>query len=203
MKRQEIRQTLASGAALALVLGTFAALVWLVAFAIREGATVVAATVAALATIGAAAVARNYERRKALEATRREHLGPLFEDLASVLAGQDMTDRKRVKVLVGFMRKSLVYASPATLKAFRVWHRGLDELERDESKPVQLANALRYEAFVMAMRADLGVSNRGLSEGDLARTALTDFDEYYFDTAPASIKPPEVEPRVHESAQRS
>lgn len=181
----------------------FAALVWLVAFAIREGATVVAATVAALATIGAAVVARNYERRKALEATRREHLGPLFEDLASVLAGHDMTDRKREKVLVGFMRKALVYASPGTLHAFRQWRAGIEQLEHEESRPVQLANALRYEAFVRAMRADLGVSNRGLSDGDLARAVLTDFDEYYFGSGPSPLQAPEVEPRAGRAGSAS
>lgn len=179
---RELRQALLSVLAVALVLAAFAAVIWLFALAIREGATVLAAILAAFATVAAATIARHFERRKDLEAARREYLGPLYENLAGVLAGQGMSDRKTQKVIVDFMRKALIYASPRTLKAYREWRLNLEGLppnSEDWPRHISLRNALLYESFVRAMRRDLGVSNWLLEEGDLARAVLNDFDEYY------------------------
>ena len=182
IKKRELGQAFWTGLALSLLVGSFAAFVWLIALAIREGATVLAAILAAFATVAAAIVARHLERRRDLEATRREYLGPLYEDLASVLAGLDMTDRKREKVVLGFMRKVLVYGSPRTLKAFHEWRTFLDGMAPDSDDwPLHLAhqNALKYEEFVKAMRKDLGVSNFLLRDGDLGRAMLADWDDRY------------------------
>jgi hypothetical protein len=177
-----LRQAFWTGLALAIMLGAFASLVWLTALAIREGATVLAAILAALATVGAAMVARYFERKKELEAARREYFGPIYENLAGALAGQTMTERKTAKVAGDFMRKALIYASPSTLKTFREWRQGLLGLPPntdDWPKHVTLQNALRYEAFIKAMRKDLGVSNFTLQDGDLARSVINDFDELH------------------------
>lgn len=182
LKKLDVRQAFYTALALALAVGAFASFIWLIALAIKEGATVLATVLAALATIGAAMVVRYYERKKALEAARREYLGPLYEDLAGLLAGQTMTERKTTKVAAGFMRRALIYASPNTLKSFRDWRtflQGLPPNTDDWPKHLALQNALLYEAFVRAMRKDLGVSNLTLNDGDLARSALNDFDEHY------------------------
>jgi hypothetical protein len=179
-----LRQTIWSAIGLALLLGAFASFVWLIALAIREGATVLATVLAALATVGAATIARHLERKQELEAVRRQYLGPLYENLAGLLAGQTMTDRKLSKVSEDFMRKALIYASPKTLKAFREWRGGLQGMppnSEDWPKHLALRNALLYETFVRAMRKDLGVSNFSLQEGDLSRSVLNDFDQHYAD----------------------
>jgi hypothetical protein len=73
--------------------------------------------------------------------------------------------------------ESLVYASPATLKAYRTW---FTKLPAEEQWPEGAfrPNSLRYEAFVKAMRKDLGISNWGLQDGDLTRIGVNDFDDY-------------------------
>ncbi len=112
-----------------------------------------------------------------------------------------MTNRKLEKVMTEYARKSLIYASPAVLSAWREWR---DNLPDDDSpQHVQRANALRYEAFVKAMRKDLGVSNWMLEPGDLGRAAIRDWDEYYGDGEPESLAPPEPdeEPRVSSRGQ--
>jgi hypothetical protein len=197
VRKADGTQWVFSFAVLAALVGAFAAMVWLFALAIREGSTVVAATLAALATVSAAVIVRYFERRKELEAARRQHLGPLYEQLAAALAGQAMTERKIQKVVHEFMRKSLVYASPPVLSAFRAWKDSLPDDENDWPPHVLRRNALLYEAFVKAMRKDLGVSNWMLEEGDLARTALSDFDDLPEAAPPALVPPdPDDEPRV-------
>jgi hypothetical protein len=181
-RTKQLSQVFWSAVALMFVVGAFVAMVWLVALAIREGATVLAAILAAFATVAAATIARHLEGRRGLEATRREYLGPIYENLAGLLAGQTMTARKSEKVATDFVRKALIYASPRTLKAFREWRHnliGLPPNTDDWPKHLALRNALLYEAFVRSMRKDLGVSNFTLQEGDLARSVLNDFDEHY------------------------
>jgi hypothetical protein len=191
VRKTELGQWIFNFAVLGTLVAAFAAVVWLFALAIREGSTVVAATLAGFATVAAAVIVRYFERRKELEATRRQHMGPLYEQLASALAGHEFTQRKLEKVVTDFTRKSLVYASPAVLKAFREWRQALPDDYEAWPRHAQRANALRYEAFVKAMRKDLGVSNWMLQEGDLGRTVLSDFDEYFGDGRPESLAPPE------------
>lgn len=53
--------------------------------------------------------------------------------------------------------------------------------------------------MVKAMRKDLGTPNWGLDEGDLARTMVDDFDEFYGEGDESEpVQPPEPaeEPRV-------
>ena len=180
--KPELRQAFWTGVALTLVVGAFAAFVWLIALAIREGATVLAAILAAFATVAAALVARHFERRKDVDAARRGALGGLYEDLASVLAGLDMPERKREKVITGFIRKGLIYSSPRTLKAFRDWRASLAGMPPDaDDWPLHLShqNMLLYEAFVKSMRKDLGVSNWLLQDGDLGRAMNSDWDDHF------------------------
>lgn len=186
-----LRQAIYTLLGFVLVGGALLGLLWLFAKAIEKGATILAATLAASATVVGAFIVRYWDRKKEGEAARRQHLGPLYEHMGAVMAGFTMTDRKRDKVLVDFMRKSIVYASPSTLKAFRDWRVGLPE----EDSEIAAADMLRYEIFVKAMRKDVGTSNFSLDEGDLLRVVLNDYDEV-FDPAPAELAPPDGEPKV-------
>ncbi len=112
-----------------------------------------------------------------METIRREQLGATYNQMAQVLHGQEMPQKRRVKLVDDFLKKSLMYASPNTLKTYREW---FTRLPVEEEWPTEAfrPNALRYEAFVKAMRKDLGISNWGLQDGDLARMRIDDFDEY-------------------------
>lgn len=186
-----LRQAIYTLLGFVLVGGALLGLLWLFAKAIEKGATILAATLAASATVVGAFIVRYWDRKKEGEAARRQHLGPLYEHMGAVMAGFTMTDRKRDKVLVDFMRKSIVYASPSTLKAFRDWRVGLPEADSE----IAAADMLRYEIFVKAMRKDVGTSNFSLDEGDLLRVVLDDYDEV-FGPKPVQLAPPDGEPKV-------
>jgi hypothetical protein len=57
-----------------------------------------------------------------------------------------------------------------------VWRDALPQND-DWSQEQTKAMMLKYEAFVKAMRKDLGVSNWGLAEGDLGRAVNSDWQE--------------------------
>jgi hypothetical protein len=160
--------------ALAIIVGGIYALI----VAIRSGSAGSVALLAGVFTVAAALVARYYERRRAMETVRREELGPFYLEMASVLIGHELPGgAEREELLTGFLRKSLLYASPETLEAFRAWRVGLPVVDREWTPREEYENSLLYEAFVKAMRSDLGISNWNLQDGDLARTIRPEFDD--------------------------
>jgi hypothetical protein len=172
-----IMQVIRMAIVLAIIIGLIAGVGYLFILAIDQGATVAAAMLAAGATVAGAALVRYFERRRVMEAIRREHLGDLYLSMAAVLTGQEIPQDQRDEVVGDFLRKSLVYSSARTLKVFREWRAALPSVEpwpQEELRP----NTLRYEVFVKAMRRDLGISNFMLQEGDLARTVQLDFDDH-------------------------
>jgi hypothetical protein len=162
---------------LVMIVAAGAAAVLLFVLAIRQGSTFWAAVVASAATVGGAWIVRGYERRKVADSVRREKLDDLYTEMAQVLHGREFGDEERDALIQSFMRGTLVYASAKTLKTFQEWRLGLPGNEEGWSDSVIVGNSLRYEAFVKAMRDDLGITNRGLKDGDLARMGINDYDE--------------------------
>jgi hypothetical protein len=149
----------------------------LFAAAIRAGSTFWTAAIAAIATVGAAFVLRAFERRKVMEEVRREQLTDAYVEMAQVLHGRSISEESRNEVMLEFMRKSLVYASANTVKAFNEWSEQMPDGDQEDLK-LWKASSLRYEAFVKAMRSDLGISNWNLQDGDLIRIGIDDFDDW-------------------------
>lgn len=145
--------------------------------AVRAGSALWTATIAAMASVGAALVLRGFERRKVMEEIRREQLTDAYVEMAQVLHGRSAEEERRDEVMRDFMRKSLVYASARTIKAFSEWSEKLPG-DDEEDPALWKASTLRYEAFVKAMRGDLGISNWRLQDGDLIRIGVEDFDDW-------------------------
>lgn len=160
--------------AFGLMVGGLLGIVWLIAKAIDKGATILAASLASLGTVGAAAIVRYYERRKEGESARREQLGKLYEAFGAAFAGQSRPDRTIEKMLMEFRRKSLLYSSPAVIKAFTTWWREIPDEDAPESEWV--GSLQLQEEMIKKMRTDLGTSNFGLDSGDLARAMHADYD---------------------------
>lgn len=131
--------------------------------------------IAAVATVAAAVVLRSFERRKVMEEIRRDQLTETYVEMAQVLHGREVAQEKRNDVMLDFMRKSLLYASAKTIKAFSAWATQVPD-EKETDPKAWRASSLRYEVFVRAMRSDLGIDNRNLPEGDLIRIGVDDFD---------------------------
>lgn len=163
--------------ALTLILAVAAGVVLLVVQVIRHGSPLGAALVASGATVAAGLLVRDFERRKVADAIRREKLGEIYSKMAQVLHGRELPEQEVEEIVKGFMQECLMYASAKTLKTHREWHRSLPPFEQEWNAVEIRANSERYEAFVLAMRDDLGISNRGLGKGDLARLGIYDYDD--------------------------
>jgi hypothetical protein len=170
-----VGQVISTVLGLILVVAAMAGVAFLFILAVRQGATFWAATVAAGATVVGALLVRNFERRRVADSIRRERLADIYMEMAQVLHGRQLPKEERNESMADFLRHSLVYASAKTLKAFQSWTSGFPE--DGATADAYRASSLRYEVFVRAMRDDLGISNRGLSEGDLIRLGIYDWDD--------------------------
>lgn len=69
-----------------------------------------------------------------------------------------------------WQRKLVLFAGPGTIRAFIQWKRQL------ATAPTQARTFLLLAALIKAIRAELGISNLGLSEGDFAHLILRHAD---------------------------
>jgi hypothetical protein len=172
---QRVGQVIGIILALVIFVVGIAVVVLLFVVAVQEGSTFLATLVASSATVAAAVLVRNFERRRVAESIRRERLSNLYMEMAQVLHGRELPEAERGELISNFLRQTLVYASPQTLKAFQSWSNQVPDGEW--TKEEYHASTFRYESFVKAMRDDLGIPNRGLANGDLARIGIADFDD--------------------------
>jgi len=157
---------------------------WLVYQAIQSGSTFLGTVIAAFATVVAVLVARYFEGQRDAQLVRREHLTSIYEDLIvrftnaeSASDGPDAVDAIRL-----FHRKVLLWGHADVVKSFVAWRNTLpeDPDEIDERTPAEnMPMFLAAESFIRSLRKDMGISNRGLEEGDLLRVWVNDFDDHY------------------------
>lgn len=158
----------------------FAALETQVAVAILSALTAV------LIAILSAFLSRLFERRAAAEEEQQTRRIPVYEEFVSgLLKGMGATTHKdhrkpvdelaMVSLMGDFTEKALVWGSGDVLRAwldFRAASMSLSEgTSNDAVAPLQ-----NLEKLFLALRRDLGLSNKGLAEGDLLRLFINDLD---------------------------
>ena len=142
-------------------------------------ATAAATIIAAALTV---TVGRYFERRKEIEAAYRdkktaiydEFLVGLFRMLLGGEEGSVSVNQEADPAVVEFLRehhrKLILWSGPKGLKAYSDWYKQM------QLTSVSAQTVLKMEKFFLALRADLGHSNRGLKDGDILRLILKDTD---------------------------
>ena len=124
---------------------------------------------------------RYFERKKEREALYRDKKTAIYEEFLVVLfqtfleakEGENTnqeTGTDMVKFLREHHRKLILWTGPKGLKAYSDWHKLL------QTGLPTAQTVLKMERFFLALRTDLGHSNKGLKEGDILRLILNDTD---------------------------
>ena|ERR1700691_84903 len=141
----------------------------------------VLAILAAAATILASTITvvagKLFERRQEIEAHFRQkksdqyyELLTILRDLATQQNGSTAADPMVVKRLSDWQQNLILFAGPMTIRAFVSWWTNL------RSGHPTLQTVMLMEQFYKSLRSDLGISNRGLREGDLIQLILRNGD---------------------------
>jgi hypothetical protein len=110
-----------------------------------------------------------FERKKETESHFREKKYELYYDLLKLL--YDLTQSEgnsenTIRQLTEWQRNLILFAGPKTIHHFVLWMNNL------KAGNLTLRMVLLMENFYRSLRSDLGISNFGLAEGDLAHLVL-------------------------------
>jgi hypothetical protein len=138
-----------------------------VAVAIVAGsATVLASTLAVILT-------RYYQSKRDREAAHREKKIELYDEFMAKLFAIFFRDAKKeskpedlVPFLREIQRKLILWSGPGAIKAYADWHKVLT------SSPPRAGQMIKMIDFFLALRMDLGHSNKGIQHDHMVRFLL-------------------------------
>jgi hypothetical protein len=136
---------------------------------VTAGATVFAATLSVV-------LGKLWEQRVKINEEVRQRKLPVYEQqialIFSFLSKDEAkpTQQDVQKAFRSFTEKLLIWGGPAAIKAWSAFR--LHTWEKDRARE----GFLKFEAFIKAVRKELGNTNMPLADGDLLRTFINDVD---------------------------
>ena len=133
---------------------------------------ILAAAVAIITSTITVVVGRFLERKKEIESHFRQRKYDQYDEMLSIIysmaeaSPQAMTSEEYVKRLRQWQQKLILFADPKTIRAFVKWMSFL------KAGVPTIRTIILMEEFFQSLRADLGVSNRGIQQGDFAHLML-------------------------------
>ncbi|MDP3983822.1 MAG: hypothetical protein Q8Q52_02295 [Acidimicrobiia bacterium] len=144
------------------------------------------------------------QRRAAHEAAQRPKKIQLYEQFMerwfgylefgtpkALRKGIRPDDPKVIGYLAQFAREVILWGSSKVVAKYSAFTKTARELPKD----APLAALLDFERLLLAMREDLGHSNRGLKAGDVLRLFVTDIDSALASNTPDRTRSKEGGPR--------
>jgi len=157
-------------------------------FSVNLDPNVVAGLIGAFALILTSVVSvilqKNREQQINIQIEHRNKFGPIYEDfiknvlirllLADNLGKKPLSHDELVVLMAEFTKNIMVWGSNDVLKAYNKFRKtaqlGTDVKTYD--------TVLAIEELILAMRKDVGHSNKELNKGDILRLFVNDLDDY-------------------------
>jgi hypothetical protein len=150
-------------------------------------ASIVAASATALVSIGTLLTARAVERQKQREELARAKRIPVYEEFLAVIfrfflqGGATPSNQEELKQAMGnFTQKMMVWGSSEVVAKWSRWRR----LLANQGENPNPENLFVFEEIVLAIRKDIGYSNKDLARGDVLGLFVNDIDTVMGSTAP-------------------
>ena len=162
------------------MLTAIAVMLWLMLSSWEKEVT--AALIVGVTSVGALIATRINEKKKEYEQALRERKTPLYEEFMTLALRQLMADdpkepKPTTEEMARFFRnwlpKFVIWGSDEVVKEVVQWKR--DRAMHQNKSGVE--SLLEAERLLLAIRADLGHTNKGLKEKDLLSLFVTDIDE--------------------------
>jgi len=138
-------------------------------------AAIGAAVIAVFSSVLTIMLARYYESKREREAAHRDKKTDLYNDFLKELFTIFLDDTQRdsrVGTLVPYLRevqrKLILWSGPGVIKSYAEWH---EVLTSQGNKP-KATSLIKMIDFFLALRKDLGHSNKGIKRDHLVRFLL-------------------------------
>ncbi|MFD2581795.1 hypothetical protein ACFSR6_04785 [Pedobacter vanadiisoli] len=172
-----------------LVLGTICYLGYFLIIRLKDylkliDPNIIVAVIAGLVTVTGYFLTRNFERKKIIEQQIREKKLPVYEEFISFLFNvlmaskleQPISNIEMEKFMVDFNKKSIVWLSDKSLKAYVKWKESAAIASDD--KESSIANLFILEELLLEFRKDIGHENKDFKKGDLLKLFVNDLDNH-------------------------
>lgn len=137
---------------------------------------IVAGSATILASTLTIAIGRYYEAKRDRDAVHRDKKIELYNEfLAKIFEIFLVEEKKKEEDLVPFLReiqrKIILWSGPDVIKSYTDWHKELTSQGKPKAKAM-----IKMMDFFLALRKDLGHSNKGIKHGHLVRFMLRNPD---------------------------
>jgi len=146
------------------------------------GAGIIAASATVIVSVISVLVAKRLEYRAALLKEHREKKTPFYEEMVKFIfriafsekLGMDpLTDKEMIEKLAQFTESLVVWGSDEVIDAwFRFRNRSINGIDSPT------AVLFEVESILLAIRQDLGHSNKGITKGKLLGLFVNDIHEW-------------------------
>ncbi len=151
---------------------------------IAASATIVASI---LGSIVAVLIAKRLEQQAFIKNEHRKQVTPIYEEfiefifqllLAEKLGKKKVTEQEMIKIFAKFTQKIVVWGSDDAIKAYYDYKRiSFESLEKE----IGTTGVFAIEDLMLALRRDLGHSNKGLKRGKILGLFVNDIHHYIND----------------------
>ncbi|MBD2694492.1 hypothetical protein [Anabaena catenula] len=155
----------------------------------RVAAAIVAATATVLVSVFSVLISKFLEQRVKIIQDNRDKKIPVYEELInfvfkivkSVKKGEQLPEDEMENFMFSFTEKIIVWGSDDILQKFYKFKNNNDTGDGREI-------ALLIEDLLLAIRKDLGHSNKGLSQGKILGLFISDFDKYMAESSVSQMQ---------------
>jgi hypothetical protein len=163
----------------ALILVAFVVVVavagWAVYEVVRVGrnSPVLPAFITGVLALGGVLIARVLQARETEQTARRALIAPLYREIIATFLNTDKAGGT-AELWAGWTEQLILWGNPAVIHAWLgLRQAGVSAIGGPTTtEPVRL-----FEQFLRAAREDIGISNKNLSQGNLLRLYINDWDE--------------------------
>ncbi len=162
---------LRTAASLALAFAVIGAASWALYEIVRIGrdSAILPSFITGLAALGAVLTTRVWERRETEKAARRARIAPLYEEIISNMM-DDEREGGDPEFWTQWNKQLLLWGDPEVIHAWIAMRLA------SAAGPVGRPQVLMWEQFLLTARANIGISNKTLAQGDLLRVYINDWD---------------------------
>lgn len=137
---------------------------------------------ASVATIGAAltiVLGKAWELKTKIRQDIRDKKIPIYENqletffkvfFSEKIGEEKLAEQDLIKAFAKFSEKIMIWGSSEVISAWEAFRTGSSEPQNLER------SILAFEAFILALRKDIGNSNKHLSKGDILKIFINDLD---------------------------
>lgn len=152
----------------------------------KVNTNILVAIIGSTVTIFGYFISRYLEKKKLIEQQIREQKIPVYDEFIEFLfkilkndkSNKKLSDKELIDLFYSLNKKSILWLSDDSLKAYKEWRIKSINLSQESSKNAGVEMMALLEKMLFEFRKDIGHKNKRLKRGDILSLFINDWDTY-------------------------